>query len=513
MTSKIDLRFQVLQTEIKVIYSNIIQLEADVVVSADDVLLSMGGGIARAIRAAASGESHNAALDDVRKHSLPIPIGSVLVTSAGQLRAKHIFHAVAIDFDMQPKPKPLLAHIVRRVMELATSLQARSLAVPLLGTGLIGLPENEALDFILRSLACYLISESSNLQQITITLYKDKANDQTAAENDLYEALTTLRDQVAQWAKLIAPFNKRMGLLRALHETLAEEPELAEDMTVNVQPLTLRRYEVGHQRLNQKLNELSNEAKKIKESMVKLKRIQNTYERRLQSVGNAEASQWQDKLNRVIQDLRKYEKQLTDNNEHQNTLRREEETLSRAWEQHASTEQVQSALATSADILPEGQEEGSSQTALILVDNPTSDKIDQLKAVVEVQLDADRRALSRLFGCRQTGSTITAPLNIGGRSQASLSSDELQRRIQRLRQKLADVDDEMTRNAQVIDEARKRKQDLELKSATMGGLTDYSTTRGIEEAQKMIDKHKAQQQQLEEEQKKTQQILDALQSG
>jgi hypothetical protein len=172
---------------------------------------------------------------------------------------------------------------------------------------------------------------------------------------------------------------------------------------------------------------------------------------------------------------------------------------------------VRSAIATPADIQPEGQKEGSSQTALILVDNPASDKIDQLKEVVELQLDADRRALSRLFGCHQTGSTIAAPLNIGGRSQASLSSEELERRIQRLRQKLADLYDEMTRNEQVIDEARRRKQSLELKSAAIGPLADYSITRDIEETQKIIDKHKAQQQQLEEEQKKTQQILDSLQ--
>lgn len=512
MSSKIDLRLQVLQTEIQVVYSNIARLEADVVVSSDDVLLSMGGGVARAIRAAASSETHNAALDDIRKHALPIPIGEVLVTSAGQLPAKYIFNVVAIDFHSQPRPRPLLAQIVRRVMELAASLRVQSIGVPLLGTGLIGLPDDEALDFIIRSVACFLVSEPCKLQRITIALYKDKLGDQAAAEQGLYEALAPLREQIARWARFVAPYNRRMSLLRSLRETLAEEPELAQALAEEAEPFTQLRYDKRRQRLSQRRDELAAEADLVAEALVKLQRNQRTYERRLQASSGAEASKWQDKLSRAAQDAQKYEKQRADNMEQQLVVRREEEALTHTWESYQVVGPAPDAPGAGAPP-PDPPGEDGPQLAMTVVDTPAPDKLDELRRVIEAQLAADRQTLGRVFGCPQARRAGTVPLTADDQTQASRSQEERERLEQRLRSKLEDLDNEMAGNERIIDASTRRRQESEVKRATLGVQADYSLTTDIEEAQKIIDQHKALQQHLEEERRKTLQALDGLQQG
>ena len=49
MGNRLDFSFQVLQTTIRVVYSDVMQLDADVVVSTDDTYLSASAGVSRSI--------------------------------------------------------------------------------------------------------------------------------------------------------------------------------------------------------------------------------------------------------------------------------------------------------------------------------------------------------------------------------------------------------------------------------------------------------------------------------
>jgi O-acetyl-ADP-ribose deacetylase (regulator of RNase III) len=79
-TSKLSLEF-----------GDITASNADVVVSSDDSDLSMGGGVSAAILRAA-GEQIRL---DISKRT-PAKLGDLILTSAGAMRAKYIFHAVTI---------------------------------------------------------------------------------------------------------------------------------------------------------------------------------------------------------------------------------------------------------------------------------------------------------------------------------------------------------------------------------------------------------------------------------
>ena len=74
-------------------FDNILDTQAEVIVSSDDCYVTMGGGVSRAILHA-GGE---VILKDAQK-MVPIPLGDVLVTTAGKLEhQKYVFHCITID--------------------------------------------------------------------------------------------------------------------------------------------------------------------------------------------------------------------------------------------------------------------------------------------------------------------------------------------------------------------------------------------------------------------------------
>ena len=74
-------------------FDNILDTQAEVIVSSDDCYVTMGGGVSRAILHT-GGE---VIIKDAQK-MVPIPLGDVLVTTAGKLEhQKYVFHCIMID--------------------------------------------------------------------------------------------------------------------------------------------------------------------------------------------------------------------------------------------------------------------------------------------------------------------------------------------------------------------------------------------------------------------------------
>jgi O-acetyl-ADP-ribose deacetylase (regulator of RNase III) len=112
---------------------------ADALVSSDDARLSMGGGVSAAILRAAGERVREEARKLVRlEHSR---VGNVFVTSAGNLRAKYVLHAITIGPGSDEiEPDAIVRQAVQRVMRLAPLLGCRSIALPAIGTGVAGIP-------------------------------------------------------------------------------------------------------------------------------------------------------------------------------------------------------------------------------------------------------------------------------------------------------------------------------------------------------------------------------------
>jgi O-acetyl-ADP-ribose deacetylase len=213
----------VLQTEIQVIYAEITRLQADVLVSSDDVHFSRAGGVAAAIRT--SGGS--ALQDDLRKHSLPIPIGSIIVTTGGQLGAKYIFHAATTEFNARAHPEVILPKILQRTLDLANTLQMKRLAMPVLLANRSNLPKAQLLEIIVRSIACHLASNPSSLMKIIVTFYRGDAAEQAEVEKKLLQELEPTCALIAGWSEKLKPLNARLSYLQPLLASIFDDRDSA----------------------------------------------------------------------------------------------------------------------------------------------------------------------------------------------------------------------------------------------------------------------------------------------
>lgn len=118
-------------------FADILESPAEVLVSSDDFMLSMGGGVSRALADAAG----NAMVLDAAK-SVPRRLGDVVVTTAGALDARYIFHVITIGSWQDDLDDAGVEDVIRRAtsrcLEIVDTLDLASITFPALGTGAAG---------------------------------------------------------------------------------------------------------------------------------------------------------------------------------------------------------------------------------------------------------------------------------------------------------------------------------------------------------------------------------------
>lgn len=131
-------------SEVKVISGDICESKCEVIVSSDDSRLSQGGGVSRAI-ALAGGKDICRQIANLT----PVDLGDVAVTTAGNLPQKYIFHAVTIDLEKsrvidEGLQDFIVRNAVRRCFQLMSVLKLSSIAFPIVGAGVAGIPTERA---------------------------------------------------------------------------------------------------------------------------------------------------------------------------------------------------------------------------------------------------------------------------------------------------------------------------------------------------------------------------------
>jgi O-acetyl-ADP-ribose deacetylase (regulator of RNase III) len=218
MRSKDSVSYQIRNSTLSLMYGDITALESEVIVSSDDNLLSMGGGVSRAILAAAGHEYYQ------NTRNIPLlQVGDVFVSDAGRLKAKHVFHIITIDY-IQPIsgrnhtiPFTLLMRkAVLNALQLCEQYGVQSIAFPALATGVAGVPFQDIAIAMIGAIAEHLVSREEPLR-VTVTLYArngvdpsqlDVFYDKTVAisvqfyiSQSLTTQLSTLQDKPAHHSK------------------------------------------------------------------------------------------------------------------------------------------------------------------------------------------------------------------------------------------------------------------------------------------------------------------------
>lgn len=127
---------------VRYVAGNITTIHADIIVNAANAKVYMGGmlgryvrlrGVAESIHYVTSGAVEREAKEVIR--SYPVGEGDVYITGAYNLPAKWVVHAVTM---MQPGSRSNLEAVgrcVENVPDACRLLEARTVAIPLLGTG------------------------------------------------------------------------------------------------------------------------------------------------------------------------------------------------------------------------------------------------------------------------------------------------------------------------------------------------------------------------------------------
>jgi O-acetyl-ADP-ribose deacetylase (regulator of RNase III) len=128
--------YKVGRSTITLRFGDISKSAAEVVVSSDDCMLSMGGGVSAALLRVAG--PHLAA--DASK-LVPAELGDVVVSSAGDLPARYVFHAITIAPGRRViEPAVIVRRTTRRAVHLLQELGCSWIAFPAIGAGVAGIP-------------------------------------------------------------------------------------------------------------------------------------------------------------------------------------------------------------------------------------------------------------------------------------------------------------------------------------------------------------------------------------
>jgi O-acetyl-ADP-ribose deacetylase len=166
---------------IEVIQGDITQLQVDAVVNAANSSLMGGGGVDGAIHRMGG----RAILDDcmkIRARQGGCPTGEAVITTGGNLPAKHVIHTVGPVWTGGHRDEgALLANAYRNSLRLAVENGARTVAFPNISTGIYNFPKKEAAKIAVREVQAFLETDRT-LEKVVFCCY-DPDN------RELYERL------------------------------------------------------------------------------------------------------------------------------------------------------------------------------------------------------------------------------------------------------------------------------------------------------------------------------------
>lgn len=100
------------------------------------------------------------------------PIGDAVITTAGDLKARYIIHAVGPVWRGGGEHEPeLLASAYRRSLQVAAKYELQSISIPSISTGAFVYPMRLAAPIALKTVVDFLETEKHHLNEVRMVLY------------------------------------------------------------------------------------------------------------------------------------------------------------------------------------------------------------------------------------------------------------------------------------------------------------------------------------------------------
>jgi O-acetyl-ADP-ribose deacetylase len=159
---------------LQLLKGDITKVPVDAIVNAANEQLAGGGGVDGAIHLAA-GPTMRLELDEIRAKHGGCHTGSAVATSAGNLPAKYVFHAVGPIYDSGNQGvAEKLASAYRSCLGLAEQRGVKYISFPSISTGVYGYPVNEAAPIALAEVVEHLRRSDTKLQKAVFVLFDDR---------------------------------------------------------------------------------------------------------------------------------------------------------------------------------------------------------------------------------------------------------------------------------------------------------------------------------------------------
>ncbi|MGV8981580.1 macro domain-containing protein [Clostridium sp.] len=152
-----------------IIRNDITKMKTDAIVNAANIALKMGGGVCGAIFSAAGSEKLQEECDTLKKCN----VGEAIITSGYSLPAKYIIHTVGPIWDGgNSSEEKLLHNCYTNSLKLALKNKCKSIAFPLVSSGIYGYPKDKALQIAISAIGEFLINHEMT---VYLVVYDKKA--------------------------------------------------------------------------------------------------------------------------------------------------------------------------------------------------------------------------------------------------------------------------------------------------------------------------------------------------
>jgi len=161
------LKVKVKNSIIELTKGDITDLEVDAIVNAANSQLKLGGGVAGAIRRK-GGPKIQEECDRIGY----CPVGGAVITSAGNLKAKYVIHAVGPRYGEGDEDNKL-KNATLNSLKIADQYKVKTIAFPAISTGIFGFPKDRCAKIMLSTAAEYLKGQTG-IEKVVFCLYDDE---------------------------------------------------------------------------------------------------------------------------------------------------------------------------------------------------------------------------------------------------------------------------------------------------------------------------------------------------
>jgi O-acetyl-ADP-ribose deacetylase (regulator of RNase III) len=159
---------------IELVQGDITKIPADAIVNAANSHLGGGDGVDGAIHRA-GGPTLMEELDQIRARIGHCETGSAVVTGAGLLPAKFVFHAVGPIYRGGRHGEPaLLTACYENCLRLAAERELAVISFPSISTGIYGYPIEDATEIAVRTVASWLHNHTGSVQLVKLVQFSQK---------------------------------------------------------------------------------------------------------------------------------------------------------------------------------------------------------------------------------------------------------------------------------------------------------------------------------------------------